>query len=119
MSICQVLHRQKVGLGHVTLLDFILNIFTGVELLTSEVICHLWDGSPTVPNQDCVMDVEEFCSTRSSRASQLWQHCKVEHCHEKEEELWSTILVSFDNSLFESVLEFPGKQLHLLLSQKV
>ena len=67
MSICQVLHRQKVGLGHVTLLDFILNIFTGVELLTSEVLCHLWDGGPTVSNQDCVMDVEEFCSPRSSR----------------------------------------------------
>jgi hypothetical protein len=27
--------------------------------------------------------------------SQLWQHCEVEHCHEKEEELWPKILVSF------------------------
>lgn len=71
-----------------------------------------------VPKQDCVMDVEEFCSPRSSRDSQLWQHCEVEHCHEKEE-LWSTILVSFPNSLFESFLEFPGKQLHLFLSKKV
>jgi hypothetical protein len=54
------------------------------------------DGSPTVPNQDCMVDMEEFPSPRSSRDSRLLQHCMVEHCGAKEElqVLWSTILVS-------------------------
>jgi hypothetical protein len=49
-----------------------------------------------VPNQDCMVDVEEFLSPRSSRDSRLRQHCEVEHCRAKEElrVLWSTILVS-------------------------
>jgi len=55
-----------------------------------------------VADQDCMVDVEEFPSPRSSRDSQLWQQCEVEHCCAKEL-LWSTILVSFLNSLFESV----------------
>jgi hypothetical protein len=50
-----------------------------------------------VPNQDCMVDVEEFPSPRSSRDSQLWQHCEVKHCRAKEElqVLRSTILVSW------------------------
>jgi hypothetical protein len=31
-----------------------------------------------VPNQDCMVDVEEFPSPRISRDSRLWQHCEVD-----------------------------------------
>jgi hypothetical protein len=54
------------------------------------------DRSPTVPNQDCMVEVEEFPSPSSSNDSRLRQHCEVEHCRAKEElrVLWSTIVVS-------------------------
>jgi len=48
-----------------------------------------------VPDQDCMVNVEEFPSPRSSRDSQLQQHGEVEYCHAKEKQLWSTVLVSF------------------------
>jgi len=47
-----------------------------------------------VPDQDCMVNVEEFPSPRSSRDPQLQQHCEVEYCHVKEKQLWSTVLVS-------------------------
>jgi hypothetical protein len=74
-----------------------LNTFIGVEALNSEVLISSLgiDGSLMVPNQDCMMDVEEFASPRTSRDSRLEQHCEVEHCRAKEElrVLWSAILV--------------------------
>jgi hypothetical protein len=63
-----------------------LNIFIEVEALTSDVPFSSLgiDGSPAVPNQDCMVDVEEFPSRMSSRDLWLRQHCEVEHCHAKE-----------------------------------
>jgi hypothetical protein len=52
------------------------------------------DGSPTEPDQNCMVDAEQVLSPRSSKDSQLWQYSNVEHCHAKDL-LWSTILVCF------------------------
>jgi len=46
------------------------------------------------PDQDCMVDVEQVLSPRSSKDSQLWQHSEVEHRRAKDL-LWSTILVYF------------------------
>jgi hypothetical protein len=48
----------------------------------------------------------------------LRQHCDVEHCRAKEElrVLWSKILVSCSEQPHWVSLEFPDKQLHLLLT---
>jgi hypothetical protein len=63
-----------------------LNIFIEVEVLTSGAFSSLGiDRSPTVPNQDSEVDVEEFASPRNPRDSWLQQHCVVEHRCAKEE----------------------------------
>jgi hypothetical protein len=62
-------------------LDFILNIFIGVEVVTSEVILHFensWETSSA--NQDCMANAEEFLKHRISRNLCLWEHCDDEHC---------------------------------------
>jgi hypothetical protein len=97
ISICHVLHR-KMCPGHVaiTFLHFEHLHWSESTDLGGAFSSLGIDGSPMVPNQDCMVDVEEFPSPRSSRDSQLQHHYEVKHCHAKEEPrvLWSTILVS-------------------------
>jgi hypothetical protein len=82
--------------GHVTIswLHFEHLHWSGSADLWSAFSSLGIDGSLTMPNQGCMVDVEEFPSLRSSRNSQLQQHCEVKHCHAKEElrVLRSTIL---------------------------
>jgi hypothetical protein len=40
----------------------------------------IWDGSPMAPNQDCMVDVEEFLSPRSSRDSRPAELCRALSC---------------------------------------
>lgn len=104
ISIYQALCRKKLSLAH-------NHSWFHFEHLHWKRSTDLWgalsslgrDGSLTVLNQDYMVDVEEFPSSRNSRDSWLWKNCKVEHCHAKES-VWSTILVSCTNSLLESLL---------------
>ena len=97
ISICQVLYRKKVGPRHVTIswLHFEHLHWSGITVLWGNRLSLGTDGSPTVPDQDCVLDVEEFPSTKISRDLQLRQHWEVEHFRAREELLWSKIRVSF------------------------
>jgi hypothetical protein len=60
------------------------------------------------------VDVEEFPCPRSTRDSQLPQHCEVEYCCAKEKLLWPTIVVSFNEQPPGVCSEFSDKHLHLM-----
>jgi hypothetical protein len=95
-----------------------LNILIGKEALTSGAFSSLGrDGSPTMPNQDSMVDMKEFPSLRSSTDSRLRQHCVIEGCNAKKQLLRSTILVSCAEQPNKFPLEFPDKQLQLLLNR--
>ena len=67
--------EKNWALGKQPFLELILNLFTGMELMISEVPFHLWEQMEVmVQDQDCMVDEEEFPSPRGSRDSQLWQH---------------------------------------------
>jgi hypothetical protein len=76
IPICQVLHRKKLCPGHVTIswLHFEHLYWSGSADLWGASSSLGRDASPTVPNQDSMVDVEEFLNPRSSRNSRLRQH---------------------------------------------
>jgi hypothetical protein len=106
ISICQVLRRKNASWARN---HFLTSFWTfSLEWKCWPLRCFFMFGnrwkSVAVPNQDCMVDVEEFPSPRSSRDSRLWQHCVVEHCRAKElesfgQQSWSLVPISLLESL--------------------